>query len=78
MIKLPIILTPHLSWQDAITASIHTRANLETIPDKDYIRPIILFQAENKGQEVTVDVLKEYLINNENIPTAQIAIVTSD
>jgi type III restriction enzyme len=78
MIKLPIILTPHLSWQDAITASIHTRANLETIPDKDYIRPIILFQAENKGQEVTVDVLKEYLINNENIPAAQIAIVTSD
>jgi type III restriction enzyme len=78
MIKLPIILTPHLSWQEAITASIHTRANLETIPDKDYIRPIILFQAENKGQEVTVDVLKEYLINNENIPAAQIAIVTSD
>lgn len=80
MIKLPIILSDHISWQEAVTASIQTRQKLEEIAlkDKDYIRPIILFQAENKGQEITVEVLENYLIENEEINRNQIAIATGE
>jgi type III restriction enzyme len=54
MIKLPIILSEHNSPQSAITAAIQTRKKLEDIAskDKDYIRPIVLFQAEDKGKEM--------------------------
>lgn len=80
MIKLPILLSDHVSWEQAITASIQTRQKLEDIAlkDKDYIRPIILFQAENKGQEITVEVLKKYLVENEGISRSQIAIATGE
>jgi type III restriction enzyme len=44
--------------------------------DKDYIHPIILFQAQNQGQEVTVEVVKQYLIEHENIPEREIVIAT--
>ncbi len=78
MIKLPIILSDHVSWEQAVAASIQTRQRLEEIAfeDKDYIRPIILFQAESKGREVTVEVLKNYLLENENINPNQIAVAT--
>ena len=78
MIKLPIILSEHTSWEQAVTASIQTRQKLEedALKDSDYIRPITLFQAENKGQHVTVDILKNYLLENENIKPTEIAIVT--
>ena len=78
MIKLPIILSNHMSWEQAITASIQTRQKLEEVAlkDDDYIRPIILFQAENKGREITVEVLKKYLLENENIDPSQIAVAT--
>lgn len=80
MIKLPIILTPHISWEQAITHSIQTRQRLEELAakDADYIRPIILFQAENKDREITVEVLEKYLTDNEGIDRKQIAIVTGD
>jgi type III restriction enzyme len=66
MIKLPIILTPHISWEQAITHSIQTRQRLEELAakDADYIRPIVLFQAENKDREITVEVLEKYLTDN--------------
>ena len=78
MVKLPIILSDHASWEQAVTASIQTRQKLEEVAlkDNDYIRPIILFQAENKGREITVEVLKKYLIENENIDPTQIAVAT--
>lgn len=80
MIKMPIILSEHTSWELAITHSIQTRQKLEelALKDKDYIRPIILFQAENKDKEITAQVLEQYLIENENINRKQIAIVTGD
>ena len=78
MIKLPIILSDHVSWEQAVAASIQTRQKLEeiAIEDDDYIRPIILFQAENRGKEITVEVLKNYLLENENIDPRQIAVAT--
>lgn len=80
MIKLPIILTEHPDWRAAIHGAIETRAQLaETAKtDSRYIRPLALFQAQDKGQEVTVEVLKNYLIENENIATERIAIATGE
>lgn len=80
MIKLPVIFSEEASWEHAITKSIHMRQKLEDIAnkDKDYIRPLVLFQAENKGQETTVEVIENYLIENENISRSQIAIATGD
>jgi len=80
MIKLPIVFTAHDRWQQAIAASIQTRAKLEQAANQetDYLRPLVLFQAENKTGEVTVEVLKHYLCEQENIPPEHIAIATGD
>jgi len=80
MIKLPVILTPNISWEEAITASVQTRQKLEEIAvkDKDYIRPIILFQAENKDKSTTVEVIEKFLVENEGIDRKQIAIATGE
>ena len=80
MIKLPIVLTEHKTWEEAVRDSILTRKRLEVLCQQEdrYIRPIVLFQAENQGQENTWQVLREYLIANENIPESKIAVVTGD
>lgn len=78
MIKLPIVLTEHPDWRSAVHDAIETRARLAETAKADprYIRPLTLFQAQDKGQEVTVEVLKQYLIDNENIPAERIAVAT--
>ncbi len=78
MIKLPVVLTEHQNWQDAIQDAVLTRNKLEidAQKDPDYIRPIALFQAEDKNQEVSVEVLKQYLIDDQNIDDDKIAIAT--
>ena len=66
MIKLPIILTEHPDWRAAVHDAIETRARLAETAQNDarYIRPLVLFQAQDKGQDVTVEVLKTYLMEN--------------
>lgn len=78
MIKLPIILTEQQTWQDAIRDAVITRNKLalDAQSDQDYIRPIALFQAEPKNREVTVDVLKDFLIEQLKIDESKIAIAT--
>ena len=80
MIKLPIVLTEHPDWRAAVHDAIETRARLaETAKTDDrYIRPLTLFQAQDKGQEVTVEVLKKYLTDNENIAPEKIAVATGE
>lgn len=80
MIKLPIVLTEHKTWEEAVRDSILNRKRLETLCQHEdrYIRPIVLFQAENQGQDNTWQVLKEHLITNEHIPENKIAVVTGD
>lgn len=80
MIKLPIRLVEHKSWEDAVRDSILTRQRLHDLArkDSDYIRPIILFQAEEKGREVTKEVLLNHLLEQEKIPRDKIAVVTGD
>lgn len=80
MIKLPVMLSEHQTWQDAVSGAIATRAALaeKAIEDADYIRPVVLFQAQKKNQDVTVDTLKEYLMETENIPEEKIAVATGN
>ena len=80
MIKLPIMLTEHTSWQNAVNGAIAARASLAKTAkeDPDYIRPIVLFQAQPKNEEVTVSVLKKHLLEVENLPESAIAVATGD
>lgn len=80
MIKLPIILTVHQTWQESLSASVLARKSLEEYAkiDRQYIRPILLIQAESKDREVTVDVIKKYLTEQENIEDCKIAVATGD
>ena len=79
MIKLPIMLVEHITgWQDAVRDAILTQRRLELLAQKepDYVRPIVLFQAEPKGGDVTVEVLETHLKNVEKLPENQIAVAT--
>lgn len=80
MIKLPIRLTEHKTWEQAIGDSIRTREKLAEMAkkDKDYIRPIVLFQAENADRDINKDAMLDYLINQEHIARERIAVVTGD
>lgn len=80
MIKLPILLSEHESWQSAVSDAVAARAVLakKAEPDPEYLRPIALFQAQPKNQEVTVAVLKKHLMETERIPEEKIAIATGD
>ena len=80
MIKLPVMLSEHQTWQDAVSGAIATRAVLaeKAKNDPDYIRPVVLFQAQKKNQDVTVDTLKEYLMDTENVPEKKIAVATGN
>jgi type III restriction enzyme len=80
MIKLPIRLTPHTNWDEAVRDSVLTRQRLHDIAvkDKAYIRPIVLFQAEEKGKDIIKEVLLKHLVEQEKIPRERIAVVTGD
>lgn len=78
MIKLPIMLTEHTNWQESVRDAVLTRNKLaqEAQKEPDYIRPIVLFQAEPKNGTVTVEVLKQHLVDELKIDDAKIAIAT--
>lgn len=81
MIKLPVRLEEHSSWEAAVTGAIAKRAELadEAARDRtDYIRPLVLFQAEDKGREVTWQVLRQHLIDVHRIDERRIAVATGD
>lgn len=81
MIKLPIVLAEHpTGWRDAVRDAILTRQRLETLAQRetDYIRPVLLFQAQAKGGEVTVEVLLEHLTHPDGagLDRNEIAVAT--
>ena len=80
MITLPIMLSEHDNWQNAVNAAIARRAALAEAAgrDADYIRPIVLFQAQKKSGEVTARVLKAHLTGVEHIPASAIAVATGE
>lgn len=83
MIKLPIMLTEHQSWEAAVSGALGERARLAEAAAKDgggYLRPITLFQAQpDSGPDaITPAKLKAHLIENENIPAERIAVATGN
>ena len=80
MIKLPIVLTSHPRWEEAIHDSLQRRKQLERLAknEPDYIRPIILLQAEDKGCPLTVEVVQRHLLDVEKVDPKEIAVVTGN
>jgi len=80
MIKLPIELVEHATWQDAVNGAIATREKLADIAreEGERIRPVILYQAQKKNEAVTVEALKKYLTDDENIAPEAIAVATGE
>jgi len=83
MIKLPITLREHAEgWQAAVFGAVQTRQWLETEAQQAqaagdaYVRPIVLFQAQNVNDAVPPEALRQHLINELHIPEDQIAIAT--
>ena len=80
MVKIPIVLESSAQWQNTVTRGIEKRIELEKGAKKikgEYIRPIALLQAQPRDENVTVDKLKEFLIERK-IPAEEIAIKTSE
>lgn len=85
MIKLPIELISTEEWQivvgDAIAKQreLEIRAKEEELLTGEYIRPIVLIQAQNdseKEQTISVEVVKNFLLNSCNVAGTEIAVAT--
>ena len=79
MIKLPIMLAEHTDgWEAAVRDALLRRAQLEAeaAHEPQYVRPIVLFQAQDKGGEVTVEVLHQHLLALPGIASEEIAVAT--
>lgn len=85
MVKLPVIVYNRRSQTDVIGDAISIRNKLEAQAESErvqtgrYIRPIVLFQAQPKGNDdnTTFDRMKKILLEI-GIPENQIAIKTAD
>ncbi|MDQ3226743.1 MAG: DEAD/DEAH box helicase family protein, partial [Chloroflexota bacterium] len=87
MIKLPVRLRTRADWSDAVTDALAKQRELEAVAHiearstAEYIRPIVLFQAQPRradGNSITAPVLKQALIDDHRVPAGQIAIETGD
>lgn len=86
MIKLPIRLTTDRDWKKTVGAALDGRHMLEEAAlaeqseTGEYIRPIILFQAQPQlktdPHRITAEALKKYLIDDKRLPEDQIKLVT--
>ena len=79
MIKLPVLLKEHKDdWQEAVSASVARRNTLAklSLKEPDYIRPIILIQAENSRGSATVNEVLKYLDEVEKIDRSTIGVAT--
>lgn len=86
MIKLPIRLTTDSDWRKTIGGALDCQAALEEAAQAEqaetgeYIRPLILFQAQSAlgsdNTRLTWDVIEQYLLDDKSIPKEQIAVHT--
>ena len=84
MVKLPVIVYNRRSYNDVLADAITLRNRLEAQAIKEreqtgrYIRPIVLFQAEARGNDTTTfDKIKKSLIES-GIPESYIKIKTAE
>lgn len=88
MVKLPLWLQNRTDWRAALRDAKDRRDELEKEAKAEYkatgedIRPILLIQAESKSKKgpdrITVDRVKEFLLDELRIPTEWVAIKTGD
>lgn len=82
MIKLPVMVVEHTDWTKCVTQSVIKRNELEQqcMLEREYIRPILLLQAEADKDEdaITCDKIKGYLTQELGIAEAEIAIATGE
>jgi type III restriction enzyme len=83
MIKLPIRLRTEADWRLVVRDALDTRRQLADLAAKEraetgeYIRPIILFQAQSvEGDDLNVARLRQSLIDHFKVPEREIAIHT--
>lgn len=79
MVKLPVVLGEFtMGWERCIDESLKLQAYLESEAayESDYIRPIVLIQAQQKGMTPSPDEVKRYLMDVSQIPEERIAIAT--
>jgi type III restriction enzyme len=87
MIKMPITLVEHTrGWQAAVFDAVQNQRLLETLAQQEeaaegpnqgqYLRPIVLLQAQNSSDPVNVDVLRAHLVDELHIPADQVAVAT--
>ena len=83
MIKLPIVLAEHPEgWPAAVFGAVQTQRALEAEALKDeaagagYVRPIVLFQAQNTGEEMPPEKLRDYLVDELKLPANQVVVAT--
>lgn len=85
MVKLPVIVYNHSNKSQVIDSALHLQRSLEETAKQEYsgnyIRPIVLFQAESKLQgsedRETFEKIKQTLLSLK-IPEEQIKIKTAD
>ena len=80
MIKLPVRVTEHTGWEQAVNGAVNERRTLAKLAREshDRVRPIVLYKAQNKNAEVPVARLKQHLIETEKVAEETIAIATGE
>ena len=80
MIKLPVRVTEHTGWEQAVNGAVNERENLAQLAreSQDRVRPIVLYKAQNQNAEVPVARLKQHLIETEKVAEETIAIATGE
>lgn len=86
MIKMPIRLTTDADWVKTIGAALDCRraleeaAKAEQAETGEYIRPIILFQAQSASKDdptrITWERIEAHLLSDQRVPKEQIAVHT--
>ena len=86
MIKMPIRLTTDADWIKTIGSALDCQRMLEEAAKAEeqetgeYIRPIILFQAQSASgsdpHRLTWEVIEKHLLEDQRIPKAQVAVHT--
>ena len=83
MVKLPIKLRTRTEWNETVAAAIQMQRTLETLAVEEqhetgeYIRPIVLFQAQSVTRnDINVERLKHALMQDFKVPENQIAVAT--
>ena len=81
MIKFPVVLKEHNDdWRAAVSSAVARRKALAqtALDEPDYIRPILLLQAENSRGAATVAEVQRHLVDADGVDEKAIAVATGD